>query len=203
MLVLNNLEKKLPLFIVFVFAAAISLAQSSYKDSMNAYIKNYINNHEVVKGEDRKQLHFFDVDEKFRVTAKFERTQNGQWFEMPTSGRLKKVFRVYGILSFRINDTLVKLNLYQSQGLMGSDDYKNYLFLPFTDATTGTETYESGRYIDLLTSDIKNNEVIIDFNKAYNPYCAYVSGVYNCPIPPAANHLSVAIRAGEKAYGKH
>jgi uncharacterized protein (DUF1684 family) len=69
-----------------------------------------------------------------------------------------------------INDTLMKLNLYQSQGLMGSDQCKDYLFLPFTDATTGIETYESGRYIDLQTSDIKNNEVIIDFNKAYNPY---------------------------------
>lgn len=95
------------------------------------------------------------------------------------------------------------MNLYQSQGLMGSNEYKNYLFLPFTDATTGVETYESGRYIDLLTTDIVNNTVTIDFNKAYNPYCAYVSDVYNCPIPPKENHLRVAIRAGEKMYGKH
>jgi uncharacterized protein len=87
--------------------------------------------------------------------------------------------------------------------LMGNDQYKNYLFLPFTDATTGIETYESGRYIDLQINDIKNNEVLIDFNKAYNPYCAYVSGVYNCPVPPKENHLIVAILAGEKIYGSH
>jgi uncharacterized protein len=192
---------------VFSFLLILSgqslFAQSSFNDSIEAFIKNYVDTHEVVKGEDRKQLHFFDINEKYRVTAKFEKAQTDQWFEMPTSGKIKKVFRVYGILSFTINDTLLKLNLYQSQGLMGNDQYKNYLFLPFTDATTGNETYESGRYIDLQTSDIKNNEVIIDFNKAYNPYCAYVSGVYNCPIPPAANHLPVAILAGEKIYGKH
>jgi len=189
--------------LLLTFCAYHSFAQSSYQDSINSYIKNYITTHEVVKGDDRKQMHFFDVNEKYRVTAKFEKAQTDQWFEMPTSGRIKKVFRVYGVLSFKINDTLVKLNLYQSQGLMSNDQYKNYLFLPFTDATTGAETYESGRYIDLQTSDIKNNEVVIDFNKAYNPYCAYVSGVYNCPIPPAANHLPVAILAGEMVYGKH
>jgi uncharacterized protein (DUF1684 family) len=188
---------------LLILQTAVSFSQSSYQDSITAYIKNYINNHEVVKGEDRKELHFFEANEKFKVLAKFERSVNNQWFEMPTSGRLKQIFRVYGTLSFTINDTLIKMNLYQSQGLMGSDAYKNYLFLPFTDATTGNETYESGRYIDLQTSDIKNNEIIIDFNKAYNPYCAYVSGVYNCPIPPGENHLAVAIRAGEKTYGKH
>ena len=194
---------KYAIFIVLIFSVNIAFTQSSYKDSVDAFIKNYVATHEVVKGEDRKQLHFFDVNEKYRVVARFEKANTDQWFEMPTSGKIKKVFRVYGVLSFTINDTLVKLNLYQSQGLMGNDQYKNYLFLPFTDATTGNETYESGRYIDLQTSDIKNNEVVIDFNKAYNPYCAYVSGVYNCPIPPAANHLPIAILAGEKVYGKH
>ncbi|HTM91438.1 MAG TPA: DUF1684 domain-containing protein [Flavisolibacter sp.] len=195
--------KRTIFFVLLILQAAVSFSQSSYQDSITAYIKNYINNHEVVKGEDRKELHFFEANEKFKVLAKFERSSNNQWFEMPTSGRLKQIFRVYGTLSFTINDTLVKMNLYQSQGLMGSNEYKNYLFLPFTDATTGVETYESGRYIDLQTSDIKNNQIIIDFNKAYNPYCAYVSGVYNCPIPPRENHLAVAIRAGEKTYGKH
>jgi uncharacterized protein len=189
--------------IALIFLSPVSFAQTAYKDSIKNYIKNYIDNHEVVKGDDRKQLHFFDVTEKYKVVARFEKTQTNQWFEMPTSGKIKKVFRVYGVLSFTINDTLAKMNLYQSQGLMGNDQYKNYLFLPFTDATTGIETYESGRYIDLQINDIKNNEVLIDFNKAYNPYCAYVSGVYNCPVPPKENHLIVAILAGEKIYGSH
>lgn len=197
------LMKKLLLVNFYFLAAVAGIAQSTYKDSIEAFIINYVTNHEVVKGDDRKQLQFFEINEKYRVVAKLEKAPTSQWLEMPTSGRVKKIFRVYGILSFRINDTLVRLNLYQSEGLMGNDEYKNYLFLPFTDGTTGVETYESGRYLDLQTSDIVNNEVAIDFNKAYNPYCAYVNGVYNCPIPPAANHLPVAIFAGEKMFGKH
>jgi uncharacterized protein (DUF1684 family) len=180
-----------------------AFCQTSYKDSLATYIKSYIDNHEVVKGEDKRQLHFYPVDSMYRVIAGFERMQNGSWFEMPTSGRIKKLFRVYGTLRFSLNDTLVKMNLYQSQSLMGTAEYSDYLFLPFTDATSGIETYESGRYIDLKMTDIRNNQVTIDFNKAYNPYCAYVSGVYNCPIPPLENHLPVAIKAGEKSFGKH
>jgi len=195
--------KKIFLFQLFFLFTVVCFAQSSYNDSIQNYFKNYVDSHQVVKGHDREHLHFFDVDPKYRVVAKIEKTQTAQWFEMPTSGKIKKIFRVYGVLSFAINDTLVRMNLYQSQGLMGNDQYKNYLFLPFTDATTGLETYESGRYIDLETTDIKNNEIVVDFNKAYNPYCAYVSGVYNCPVPPRENHLVVAIRAGEKAYSKH
>lgn len=119
---------------------------------------------------------------------------------MATSGPIKKQYRVYGIIHFKIKNTSLQLNLYQSQTLMLNEQYKNLLFLPFTDATTGKKTYEGGRYIDLDINAIKNKRVIIDFNKAYNPYCAYVSGVYNCPVPPKENHLIIAIRAGEKLY---
>jgi uncharacterized protein (DUF1684 family) len=83
-----------------------------------------------------------------------------------------------------------------NEGIQGSFVYSFYR------CTSGEETYESGRYIDLEIKDITNENVLIDFNKAYNPYCAYVSGKYNCPIPPAENRLTVAIRAGEKAFRK-
>jgi uncharacterized protein len=86
--------------------------------------------------------------------------------------------------------------------LMNRPEYADYLFVPFTDATTGNETYGSGRYIDLRLGDIKNNTVLLDFNKCYNPYCAYTSG-YNCPIPPKENRLAVAVKAGEKVFPKH
>ena len=83
----------------------------------------------------------------------------------------------------------------------GKEFYKLFIF-PFTDATSGEESYINGRYIDLSLSDIKNDKLIIDFNFAYNPYCAYVSNLYNCPIPPKENDLPVAIRAGEKTFPK-
>jgi len=84
---------------------------------------------------------------------------------------------------------------------MTSTDYADYLFIPFTDNTSGNESYGGGRYLDYKISDIKNNKLLLDFNKAYNPYCAYTTG-YNCPIPPAENDLKVAIKAGEKAFEK-
>ncbi len=84
---------------------------------------------------------------------------------------------------------------------MSDSVYKDHLFLPFTDLTSGEESYGGGRYIDLETTGIINNRLVIDFNKAYNPYCTYSDG-YNCPIPPRENDLPVAIRAGEKAFAK-
>jgi uncharacterized protein (DUF1684 family) len=192
------------IFLLVAFLASFILAdaQSAYRDSISTYLNNYVEQHEVVKGEDKKQMHFYPVNEIYRVTARFEKVENGSWFNMPTSARLNKVFRVVGKVHFTVRDTAVTLNLYQSQQLMAVEKYKENLFLPFTDLTSGEETYSSGRYIDLELKDIRGDRIVIDFNKAYNPYCAYVSDKYNCPIPPKENNLLVAILAGEKKYGR-
>ncbi len=174
----------------------------TYKDSITSYIKKYVQEHEVVTGKDKPYLQFFPVDEKFRITCRFERKLNSPWFQMQTSGLLRKIYRVFGTVYFTITDTAVTLNIYQSQDLMQTEKYKDHLFIPFTDVTSGEETYSSGRYYELDINDIKNNQLVIDFNKAYNPYCAYVSDKYNCPIPPKENFLPVAIRAGEKVFTK-
>jgi uncharacterized protein (DUF1684 family) len=192
-----------PLMAIVLFFSITCSAQKTYKDSIEAFIKKYIDTHEVVTGVDRKNLKFYPINENYRVVAKFEKVKNGSWFSMETSGTAKQVFRVYGIIRFTIHDTTLKLNIYQSQRLMAVAEYRDHLFLPFTDLTSGEETYAAGRYIDLNFDDILDNKVIIDFNKAYNPYCAYVSGKYNCPIPPRENNLSVAIPAGEKNFGTH
>ena len=193
------MKNHLLLFLLLLSSAAF--AQKSYEDSMQSYLKNYVETHEVVKGEDRKALRFFPVDKNYRVVATFTKSTDSKWITFPTTGNLTKVFKVYGLLSFAINGKPLRLNVYQSQELMGKEEYKNYLFLPFTDFTSGDETYQGGRYLDLSTKDIQNNTLVIDFNKAYNPYCAYETGKYNCPIPPGANALPIAIRAGEKTYG--
>jgi len=77
--------------------------------------------------------------------------------------------------------------------------YADHLFLPFKDATNGEESYGGGRYIDLKASSIKDDKMAVDFNKTYNPWCAYSDG-YNCPIPPIANHLDASLMAGEAKY---
>ena len=194
---------KTVIFIGFALLSCNILAQNkSYIDSIESYFKKYVKEHGVVTGKDKEFMSFFPVNERFRMSCGFERTMNSPWFRMESSGAIKKNYRVYGIIRFTINDTAVTLNVYQSQDLMASSQYKDHLFIPFTDATSGQETYESGRYIDLEIKDITNDKVMIDFNKAYNPYCAYVSGKFNCPIPPAENRLAVAITAGEKSFGK-
>ncbi|MBI1341771.1 MAG: DUF1684 domain-containing protein [Terrimonas sp.] len=193
------------LLTIFSFLFVIpgfSQGNREYRDSVQSYIRNYIRNHEVVTGKDKQYLHFFPVDEQYRVLCHFEKKENSPWFRMETSGLIRKNYRVYGTLSFYIHDTLVSLQVYQSQSLMQDPVYREYLFLPFTDATTGIDSYSGGRYYDFTMNEIQNNRVTIDFNKAYNPYCAYISGKYNCPIPPKENNLPVAIRAGEMAYGK-
>ena len=179
-----------------------SFSQSSYKDSLQAYLDDYVKNHEVVTGDNKKYLQFYPIDEHYRVTAKFEKSATPKWFKIATSGKEEKLYRVYGTVSFNLDNVNLKLNLYQSQDLLKDPKYKDYIVLLFTDATTGKETYESGRYIDFTVADIKNNLLVIDFNKAYNPYCAYESGKYNCPIPPIENKLSVPIKAGEKIFDK-
>ena len=193
------------IFLVFIslLFVSISFAQSkTYKDSIESHFTKYVKEHEVVTGKDKELISFFPVNEKYLINCRFERTINSPWFRMESSGPIKKNYRVYGKIHFSINDSAVILNIYQSQDLMGTQQYRDHLFIPFTDATSGEETYESGRYIDLEINDIKNDKVLIDFNKAYNPYCAYISGKFNCPIPPDENRLVVSIRAGEKAFSK-
>ncbi|MBB1283953.1 DUF1684 domain-containing protein [Flavisolibacter sp. BT320] len=186
-------------FLVLNFSIG-AFAQDAYMDSLRTFRENYIQKHEVVLGKDRSNMTFYPIGKNYQVVAHFKKAENSQWLSFPTSGKINKVYKVYGTLSFMLNGQTLQLHVYQSQDLLKREEYRNYLFLPFTDATNADETYEGGRYMDLTTADIQNNTVLLDFNKAYNPYCAYVSGKYNCPIPPKENALPIALQAGEKAY---
>ncbi|RXK61903.1 DUF1684 domain-containing protein [Lacibacter luteus] len=190
------------LLLILFCIPIVTTAQTSYEDSVTVFLKKYVTDHEVVTGADKQKLKFFPVSKQYRITASFEKKENSAWFWMNTSGKEKKQYRVFGVLYFQLNDSLLTLQVYQSRNLLSSEKYKDYLFIPFTDKTSGIESYGGGRYIDLVLSDIVNKTYTIDFNKAYNPYCAYTTG-YNCPIPPQENDLQVAIKAGEMNYGKH
>lgn len=194
--------KKILIALLLVCNAALAQRSSdAYIDTIQAYQKNYINTHEVVKDEDRKYLQFFVPDETYKVLASFEKITDAQGFSMPTSTKSMQQYFKYGSITFTVNNHLCHLYVYQSKNLMATKEYANYLFIPFTDASNGVETYEGGKYIDLTMQDIKNNTITIDFNKAYNPYCCYVAG-YSCPIPPKENALEIPILAGEKKYAK-
>lgn len=191
-------------FTLFFFSVCFSTSaqQSDYIDSIQSYQENYVKKHGAVKGNDKEHLHFFPVAEKYRVTAKVERIYEAPWFKMETSGKEKKVYRTYAVLHFQLGGTAYKLHVYQSQQLMEIKQYADHLFIPFTDLTSGEESYENGRYIDMTIDDLEAGTYIIDFNKAYNPYCAYITDVYNCPVPPKENNLPIPIKAGEMKFGK-
>ena len=104
------------------------------------------------------------------------------------------------MLKFEVGGKSCALNLYQNLRLVNMPEYQDYLFLPFKDATNGDSTYGGGRYLDFRQKDISSEGILLlDFNKAYNPYCAYSDG-FNCPIPPLPNHLAIEVPAGEKNF---
>jgi len=140
-----------------------------------------------------KGINFFPVNLEYVATAKFVRTPDEKIFGMPTSGNIKKSYVKYGEAQFTLMDKEYKLNVYQSIDLLKDRKYRDYLFIPFRDATSGKETYGGGRYIDLAIP--RADTITINFNLAYHPYCAYTEG-YNCPIPPRENYLPVKIEAG-------
>ena len=138
---------------------------------------------------------FFPVNKTYRVKAKLVRVEDPVAFEMKTSTDRLPLYEKYAEAYFELDGEEHKLSIYQSQRLREKSETKDYLFLPFTDLTTGVQTYGGGRYIDL--SITPRDSIVVDFNKAYNPYCAY-SGRYSCPIPPKENDLEVEILAGIK-----
>ena len=115
---------------------------------------------------------------------------------MPTSSGKFKQYQEYGKATFELDGKSFTLTLYQSLDLMKMKKYKDYLFLPFRDLTNEKETYGGGKYMDLKIP--AGNEIILDFNQSYQPYCAYNAFDYNCPIVPAENKLPVRIEAGVK-----
>ena len=147
-----------------------------------------------------KSLAFFLIDESYRIVASFERTPNEPIFEMQTTTERKPLYTQFGIATFSIDGKVLTLKIYQNQKLILDPEYKDYLFIPFNDLTNGNETYDGGRYIDLEIP--KSDTITIDFNKAYNPYCAY-NDKYSCPIPPRENNLDVEIKVGILNFGKH
>lgn len=192
------------LTLVLLLAAANCFGQT-YSEQLAAFRKSYMSDFltdpsSPLKKDDLQYLRFYDADSTYRVTAAAEILNNTTPFLMPVFSGGGRQYLRYARISFVLKGKPYTLFVYRSVALSQMAQYKDYLFLPFTDETNGKTTYEGGRYIDLKAGDFKNGAVVIDFNKAYNPYCAY-SGGYSCPKPPDENHLPLAVKAGEKLFG--
>lgn len=142
-------------------------------------------------------LSYFDTDPKWKFRCEIEIDTTEAPFEMPTTTARLPLYRKYGLLKFNINDSTYTLSAYQNMEFLAKDPtYKN-LFIPFKDLTNTHETYGGGRYMDIEIPD--NDSVILDFNLAYNPYCAY-DDKWSCPLPPFENYLKLRVEAGEMMY---
>jgi uncharacterized protein (DUF1684 family) len=186
------------LFPLIIFSQKRSAEASEIKKFQKTLNEEYLNPKETpLRGEHFKNFkkhRFFPVDLKYRVTAKFVRTENSEPFDLPTSSGKTKPYREYGKATFSLDGKSYTLTLYQSLDLIKQAKYRNDLFLPFRDATNEKETYGGGKYLDLKIP--KGNTIILDFNQSYHPYCAYNAYDYNCPVVPEENRLPVEIRAG-------
>ena len=146
-------------------------------------------------------LEYFPINLDYYIKAKFVRTPDQPAFEMPTTTSEVKTYEKYGELHFNVYGKKAVLDVFQSHELRKTEKYKNYLFLPFRDETNGEETYGGGRYLEMWIPNADSDSVIIDFNKAYNPYCVY-NTKYSCPLVPKQNWMDIPVYAGVKDFEK-
>lgn len=137
-------------------------------------------------------LKYFAIDTAFSVPASLKLNDNRPVFQMPTSTGTIRRMQLVGSLQFTLQGQPQSLGAFVEEGTQQIES----LFVPFADLTTGKDTYAAGRYLDLHPT--VTGYYTIDFNRAYNPYCAY-NKTYECPYPPPSNRLKIAVTAGEKA----
>ncbi len=194
-------------FYILIFcllASGCSLKGQSFADGILEFRKQYIEGllaepRHPISASQVKNISFYAPNPHFCVWATFTETPGSVPFMVPTHSGKQKPFREYGTLSFKLGDTTFTLHAYQMVDLVNDVAHKDDLFIPFKDMTNYETTYGGGRYIDLSVNDVKDGKLLIDFNKCYNPYCAYSDG-FSCPIPPRENFLDIEITAGEKVF---
>jgi len=194
--------------VLFLFLGIVGFGQEQFskktvkkfQKEMNEYYANSEKSPLIKEDlEVFKSLDFFKPNKKYFVKAIFIRTPDEKPFEMSTSTDRKPLYVKYGEVHFTIDGKKLTLDVFQNVEMSRMPLYKNSLFLPFTDLTSGVTTYGGGRYLDLTIPE--TDVMYIDFNQAYNPYCAY-NYKYSCPIPPPQNDLNVEINAGVKLTNK-
>ena len=142
-----------------------------------------------------KGLSYFPIDAAFRIQALLTPIQNKKSISLPTSDGKEKSYLEYAYAEFEMQGVQNKLLILE---IMDSGPYRGTLFLAFADKTSAMETYGAGRYLDIKKLP-GSTSVTLDFNEAYNPYCAY-NDDFSCPFPPPENLLNIRIEAGEKSY---
>ncbi len=194
----------LPALLLITLVGCQSISYKRYSEEILLHRTSYQNeflhtDRSPLEKEDLQFLDFYPPDRKFCVKAGVTMIEQRDTLLFKTSSGKFKKYLPFALLTFYIDTTRFQLVAYTSPDLMNNEQYADYLFVPFSDETNDDETYGGGRYLDLNKNEISKNHILVDFNKAYNPWCAFSYG-YNCPIPPNSNDLPVKIEAGEKKF---
>lgn len=193
------------LIIFFYFLKDSILSDSSYvagirqeRQEKNLTFRG--SNGSPLEDADRRtfdSLHYFAPDIRYQVEADYKVFGRPDTVQMPMTTGETEPYLKYGQAHFTLEGQRHSLFLYLKVNTTDSA-----LFVPFNDKTNGSETYDGGRFLDVVKPEKDASLVTLDFNKAYNPFCVYNYN-YSCPVPPRANRLDIPVRAGEKAYTKN
>lgn len=165
------------------------------RDEKNQYMRTAEDSPFAKKVDEFQGLSYYPVDSKYSLKAKLIPIENKKSVELPTSDGKVKRYLEYAYAEFKLDENIHRLLILE---IIDMGPYRGTLFLSFGDDTSARETYGAGRYLDVQKIRGQNS-IMLDFNEAYNPYCAY-NNEYSCPLPPRENLLSIAIKAGEKNY---
>lgn len=193
------------LFLSFLFIFSVNAQES--KDYKNAKKFQQKMNKEFSSKEESplseedlanfEGLEFYPIDSNFIVVANLTFHPDSKSFKMKTTTDRLPVYKLYATANFELMGKGYSLEIYQNEKLLLSPEYEDYLFLPYTDLSNGNGSYGGGRYIDLSLPE--GDQIVLDFNQSYNPYCAY-NEKYSCPVPPKKNHIDLEVKAGVKAF---
>lgn len=191
--------------LIMVFMLGLNLHGQSYHEELIEYRKS---ENAKFKDPDKSplpkglvsefdSLSFFAIDSNYRVIAEWTPLFNQEVFEMPTSTERKPKYRRAGFIDFTLKGETFRLTAFQNMSLLARPGFEDYLFIPFADFTNGESTYGGGRYVEASLPKSGSKFIEVDFNKAYNPYCAYDTR-FSCPLVPDENKLEIEIKAGVK-----
>ncbi|HEX6223856.1 MAG TPA: DUF1684 domain-containing protein [Chryseolinea sp.] len=199
--------------IIFIIAAVVIIVslvysfmgssdQSGYIEEINKereekdrFMKTSRDSPFAPKPEDYKGLVYYPPDPRYRIIADLTPIESKEIVTLTTNTGEEQRYQQYAFAEFDLDGYHHKLLILE---VMDAGPFRGKLFFAFGDETSAVETYGAGRYLDLEKVP-GSRTITLDFNKAYNPYCAYASH-YTCPLPPPQNLLSIAIKAGEKTY---
>ena len=190
------LKKVILLLLMLPVVANAQSYTETIKDWQEGYKQSLLNGTHPLKPQDTPYVKFYNPDERYHVTATFVPITGTKPFLMENRhGDARIAVKEYGYVYINLMGGSITLTIYRFLKSGG-------LFIPFTDRTNYKETFPGGRYLDVDIDSIRDNRVVLDFNKAYNPHTAYEKG-YPYMVPPARNSLRIKIDAGEKIFGRN